>query len=154
METSSGSTLSTSFLVQHLQPFWLDRWGGSLSRGEGNSTPHAAFNVSCDPDATNIVINMAPPSSLSQQNLAVHSRAFWEHEGFMSCNAYAVAILLHPENIKTTTRIKGHIHLALDEKRGASLYDKHCPLEEANVTLVTEKSTHVFSLTCYTTCQP
>ncbi|KAI9922046.1 hypothetical protein PsorP6_000192 [Peronosclerospora sorghi] len=70
------------------------------------------------------------------------TRAFCEHEGFMPCNAYAVAILLHPENIKTTTR--GHIHLAPGEKRGASLYDKNCPLEAANVTLVTEIDARVF----------
>ncbi|KAI9906281.1 hypothetical protein PsorP6_002912 [Peronosclerospora sorghi] len=62
----------------------------------------------------------------------------------MPCNAYAVAILLHSENIKTTTRIKRHIHLAPDEKRGASRYDKNCLLEEANVTLVTEIDARVF----------
>ncbi|KAI9918474.1 hypothetical protein PsorP6_011574 [Peronosclerospora sorghi] len=71
-------------------------------------------------------------------------RAFCEHEGFMPCDAYAVVILLHPEYIKTTTRVKGHIHLAPDEKRGASLYDKNCPPEEANVTLVTEIDARVF----------
>ncbi|KAI9913266.1 hypothetical protein PsorP6_004953 [Peronosclerospora sorghi] len=138
---------------------------GGLSRGEGNSTPHAKVNESCDPDATNVLVpfetgldNMLTSNTLDSifhhevnangqylNKIWRFTRAFREYQGFMPCNAYAVAILLHPENIKTTTKIKGHIpHLAPDEKRGASLYDKNCPLEEANVTLVTEIDARVF----------
>ncbi|RLN92195.1 hypothetical protein BBJ28_00014616 [Nothophytophthora sp. Chile5] len=72
------------------------------------------------------------------------TRAFCEHEGFLPCDAYAIAILLHPEYVKTSQKLKGCIHLAPDDKRGACIWDESCLPEEANVTLVTEIDSRVF----------
>ncbi|EGZ07082.1 hypothetical protein PHYSODRAFT_529640 [Phytophthora sojae] len=72
------------------------------------------------------------------------TRSFCKHEGFLPCDAYAIVILLHPEYIKTAPALKGRIHLAPDEKRGACIWDNDSPPEKANVTFVTEIDTRVF----------
>ncbi|TYZ60010.1 hypothetical protein PybrP1_002201 [[Pythium] brassicae (nom. inval.)] len=50
------------------------------------------------------------------------TRAFAPNEGFVPCDAYAVALLLHPQYVKTARAVRGSVHLAPDEYRGASLW--------------------------------
>ncbi|CEG40830.1 Predicted inosine-uridine preferring nucleoside hydrolase [Plasmopara halstedii] len=163
--------LDPSFMVKVKQLIVM----GGLSRGEGNQTEHAEFNVSCDPEATEIVYrncsahklyvvpletcsdNAIPWDTVDKifheevnsngeyiKRIWKYTREFCKREGFFPCDAYAIAILLHPEYIKTAYKLKGQIYLAPDEKRGACIWDSNCTPDQANVTLVTEIDTRVF----------
>lgn len=163
--------LDPSFIVKVKQLVVM----GGLSRGEGNQTAHAEFNVSCDPEATEIVyqhcsaqklyvvpfetcLDNAIPWNIFDtifhervnsngeyvKKIWKFTRESYRDQGFFPCDAYAIAILLHPEYIKTASVLKGRIHLAFDERRGACIWDTNCRPEEANVTLVTEIDNRVF----------
>lgn len=71
------------------------------------------------------------------------TKSFTKENGFTPCDAYAMAMLLHPEYVKTAKALKGSIHLAPDAMRGASLWDEG-DSKSPNVTLITEVDTEIF----------
>ncbi|TMW59499.1 hypothetical protein Poli38472_004568 [Pythium oligandrum] len=71
------------------------------------------------------------------------TKAYTNDSGFIPCDAYAVALLLHPKYLKKAKTLKGHIHLAPDERRGASVWTD-ADNDSANVTLVTDVDTDIF----------
>ncbi|EEY56702.1 uncharacterized protein PITG_20673 [Phytophthora infestans T30-4] len=113
----------------------------------------------CDPEATDIVYQHCSAKKLYVvpifheevnsndeyvKKICKFTREFCKNQGFFPCDAYAIAILLHPEYIKNAAALKVRIHLAPDEKRGACIWGHDAPSEEANVTLVTEIDNRVF----------
>lgn len=70
------------------------------------------------------------------------TKSFAPETGFLPCDAYAVAILLHPSYVTSSRVVKGHIHLTYDDHRGANVWKED--QEHANVTLVTHIDKDIF----------
>jgi purine nucleosidase len=171
--------LTNIALATLIDPFFLSNIKmlvvmGGLSRGEGNMTEHAEFNVGCDPEATKIIYEHCSADKLyvlpfetsmdygftweefdelfdKDHHVAHHIKKIWGYsreldpsQGFVPCDAYAIAMLMHPEYVIMTKTLRGTIHLDADSQRGANIWEE-AHITQANVTLITEVDKKIFS---------